>query len=299
MTRMHAFVLVCTVALVSLASARDILEDTDLTTMMVGSTEVLIEPGAMLVDPAPVPDDAAVKAMSLPIPVPLNTERCVDIPAQCRAAGGCLEVGFSQPPSAPGCGPSSACASTQVLQACVAHGTPGPPSPTPTNPAWPIVAWPGPAVVPTSSDSFCPWPGISCSSTPPKTIDPLQQYACHSGVYIYQKIGTSLATSQRVGLWSANLFGDGETCASSWRFCLKTFSYRPTPSASPITGTYGDPSITADPGQRYKITVPRLQADGSPLTSSQLLTVGGGSAVYECKLSFDSQKKYTLAYCNL
>lgn len=47
----------------------------------------------------------------------VDTERCVDIPVTCRSVGGCAEVGLSQPPSSPGCGPTTCGSpSRQVLQ---------------------------------------------------------------------------------------------------------------------------------------------------------------------------------------
>mgnify|MGYP001807801510 CR=1 FL=1 len=121
--------------------------------------------------------------------------------------------------------------------------------------------------------------GRACLTTPPPVL---------------QKIGANLATSTRVGLTASGSLGEGESCLGEWRFCLKPFSYRPVQSAPFIQGTYGAPFITATPGQRYKITVPRLQANGQALTAFQLTQIG---AEYTCNLSFDSQKKFSLAYC--
>lgn len=197
----------------------------------------------------------------------VNTEQCVDIPDVCSNQGA----------SCTSC--TSFCGYYGILpgqrgvrQICVARGTAEVRSGNTVTQA---------AKLPTS---FCAWPGIYCAGIPnspgySSTNQP-SQYACPSGIYIYQKYGTAATPSTwiRTALWSSFGGGDGEACnptqGMEWAFCLKW--------PSTATWQYGIPTIQSTQSGQVTVTVPRTT---NPTSS------------YECKFGFDSQKRYTLAYC--
>jgi len=310
---MHAFVLVCTVALVSLASARDILQDADPT-----STLELVATNAGVVDPAvlnlnaavtePLVTEPSVAPMSTinPVPgstdnpVPVGGEYCVDIPAECRQGYGgtdpCLQFGGVAP------GAASKWFATHMKQVCVARGLPnGVPTPPSSVPlvcptSIPPKTWtaPLPEGLPTS---WCTWPGVSCASSyttntcPTTQIHPVVNLnPCASGVYIYSvhglatdTVGTSWTERQAIWADGSGLFPTAppQTGWGEAKFCVN-------PSCPP--GSSRVPQVTFVAGSRYQIIVPCRVAGGStaPITGT----------TYTCKLGLDTTRGSSWIRCN-
>jgi len=289
MTRMHLSVLVCIVALVSLASARDILQVTTDTTgelVLQNAAVTAFEQPSALAEPS---DVAATSTLIVPgtATVPVNGEICVEIPSACytgtcqEMSGGGTYLGFSQ-------------IQPHVKQFCVARGavapTPQVPSPSsipmscgPTPGSWAL-----PNALPTS---WCAWPGVSCISpyttttgnNPPQSypgpFTPVNTHPCASGIYIYSvHDGTTIPPNTPLptpstGIYRQGFYSSGfsdswavASCPNDTGYCLPT-----------RTNGYGDPTITATANFPYTITIPRP-----------------GATPYTCNVGRDSQKKGAL-----
>jgi len=304
MTRMHTVELVCTVALalVLLASARDILEGD---AGVIETAATVLEGTIPLEETTPLEGSSGMAAaMSTvtggPVAVGVNGEVCVDIPPNCQGS-------TSGGPACPENGGTGASTdkkyATHLKQFCVARSLPGA-VPDPTS----ILPLSCPWTLSPDLPSWCVWPGISCVTDltttynnkcgpifkGPCPIAPITT-ACAGGVYIYtvHQAGTGplnpTMPKQRQGFWASG-FEDTYTspdCLNDSGYCLSLNTGNWGSPAVPLAKRgFGVPTVTAVPGSRYKIDVPRINIDTLVVVST-----------YTCKIGVDL--KNDVIRCNI